>query len=200
MLRIKPGQNSITLPKINRCFTDPCNLYQLILQKRSTNKIYVWKLRDLSQEHPLRYYFPFFIPDCLPFGEYNLFLVQSSEWRDDEIDDLYPALTYRQTDKGAILSCGEYIFDGDRLLVSSAKNVMLTDSAGLVDVEHPGQSFFMTDYSEDNRLEGELYEDLNILYCGLCRYEANEFSPIEGFSVMPKENVNTFKEYTYYNG
>lgn len=114
MTILYPEQEYLSLPKVNRCYENDCNVYQLILQKRSTTSIIVFKPRDISSGHTLRYHFPFAIPKCMAFGEYNLFLVHPSEWKGYEVNDLYVKETYRHTDKHAIKLFGEYIISGER--------------------------------------------------------------------------------------
>lgn len=180
----------LILPKVNRCFEDECNVYQLILQKRSTNSIMVFKLRDLSSGHPLRYYFPFAVPKCMAEGEYNLFLVRPSEWNSREINDLFVNDTIRETDKQAITCFGRYVMSGNRILVSSNKKVL----TGIYD-QNREISYVATEFSDDNRAEGELFEELKIIYSGLLKYKPSELLETDYFVEPKLDRDNEYKEY-----
>lgn len=194
MVILYPHTNILTIPRIDRCKENPCKVYQLILQKKSDNKIIVFKLRDWTIGRSLRYHFNFSIPCEMAFGEYNLYLTQASEWGSDEVNDLYPAETFRQTDKSALIVGGKYIISNGRVLVTSAHKKILVDNSGIVsDKTH--DIFLVTEFSDDIRDKGELYEDLKVLYRGLLRYIPDEFTDIQTYSEPDRQQRNTYTEY-----
>lgn len=185
----------VILPKINRCYQNDCNVYQLILQKCSNNEIFVFIVRDFSLKNDPRYRFKFAVPDCMGIGEYNLFLVTNSEWNSYELDQYFVKNSYRQTDKEAITFCDNYIVIDGKVLMTSKKHVPFTQ---LNDITGNQCAFYTTIHeSNDPRSEGELFEEIQVIYCGLLKLQYDELSNNINF-VELNSNIDT--KYIEYGG
>lgn len=185
--------NELIIPRINRCGDSDCRIFQLVLQKRSTNKLFVFKLRDYAFKDSIRHHFKFAVPDEMDLGEYNLFLVSSGEWQQAELNDLFIKDTFRQTDKGAITINGQYIVSNGRILVTKNKKSelkKLNDFTG-----RTGIYYTFTEQSKDPRVEGELFEEIDIIYSGLLKLVPDELTSIDNYVERVNTKNNKFVEY-----
>lgn len=171
MIILSETTQIIHLPKLERCKLDECNLYYLLLHNNYTKELWVFKVRDFNS-NPIRFNIYLEIPECFDEGEYTYYLVSVDDWNTDKLSTNYPTQTQFQTDKEAITTNGMYIISNNKMLVTSKfKAKLLIDGKEIKDASHLLTAF---GESDDEREEGEIVKEVNVLNTGLLKYHLNQ--------------------------
>lgn len=194
MIIINNCNEIIELPLFERCKRSFNGIYQLILLHRFTRKVIVYKVIDLNFGIcPIRLRFNIEFPECAELGEYSYYLVDTNEWKDNEVDINFVSETNRKTDKSAITLNGKFIVSDGKLLVTSwfkSKLLFEGDEVGFKD--HP---IIIENESEYKNEVGKIADYLTILHTGILKYK------IDGICCdFPKYDGKNNKNYIQYNG
>lgn len=180
MIIVDKNDLELLIPKSDRCCLDDCNIYQLILQHKSTRKLIIYKVRDYAHDNPLYFQFSFYVPDCSEEGEYNVYLTKYSDWSSCEIDLVDVKQTYRETDKDPVNINGAFIVSGNSILMTSNHKSILEDHFGKLSSN--GDFFIVNEEAKDQRGTGDLVETIQIIQTDLLKYKV----PGSVYGIMPE--------------
>lgn len=175
MIIVDKNDLELLIPKVDRCCLDDCNLYQLILQHKSTRKLIIYRVRDYAHYNPMYFQFSFYIPDCAETGEYNVYLAKNSNWSTCEVDLVNVKQTYRATDKDPVNINGEFIISGNTILMTGRHKAIVDN------LSSNGECIIVNNNAADTRSTGELVEEICILQTDILKYKSSNkrcgFSP-----------------------
>lgn len=162
----------LCLPKVDRCKLSCWDIYQLIIQHKSTRQIFIFKVRDYAPCNPVRFHFYISFPQCMPVGEYDLFIVSGDIWKVEELDPVFPkktTLSYT-TDKTPVMIGGQFIVSDRKILMSSQTKAIIGDHFGALEVD--GDYIITTIPSQDRRATGEIAqtECIDIIQTDLLKF------------------------------
>ncbi|MCD8079642.1 MAG: hypothetical protein LUF04_04275 [Bacteroides sp.] len=193
MIYITGNEKILLIPRIDRCKNDLCNIYQLLLQNRSTKEITIFQLPDYYYGHPVYYGFKIHLPDWIGYGEYDLFLLSDENWDGKDINPDNPRNTIRYTDKGTISANDMLIVVNGLLLVTKHFKGRWVDATGNK-VEGNKCSFTVDSESKDERLTGETFRCLDIIHTDILKYK-HEYKHSSYVEPRLYKSRGNYKEY-----
>lgn len=191
----------LTIPKINRCKLDGCNVYQLLLHNTYTKEVWMFKVRDsvflknftldINPVSETRFQFHMIFPEDMQHGTYEYYILPNGEWEAEDINVDVIDNSYTATDKSGVVNNGQFLVLGDKLLVLSSFEAKVVMN-GLSVFLNENTALKHTTTSKDERLEGEIFKCLSIIQRGLIKYEIDTFLRGE---TKEFDNKVTYKEF-----
>lgn len=185
------NNSQLIVPKVNRCKSGYCNIYQIVLQNKATKEIIIYKVRDYSSGNPVHYLFNFLVPDWLEYGEYDFYLLPDSDWFNEEIDQDNPSTSVRSVDKGGITANGRFLVSGNTLIVTSNVKAKMYDHTGQVVSGKKG--YLVTAQARDTDPCGDICKGIEIIHTDLLKYKPEN----EPYYAEPK-GISSRKQYKEY--
>lgn len=200
MIILTEKEETIYLPKLERCKLDACNLYYLLLHNNYTKVLWVFKVRDIyANLNPLRFTICFKVPECeegrAPFdeGEYTYYLISYDDFNIDKLSTNYPDRSQIVTDKEAFTYNGLYLVSGDKMLVYSGFKAKV--KACDKEIKYGDSLLIATKKSEDKKAEGKIVTEVSVLNSGLLKYQLNKKICCNNYIEYEGGEQSKFKQY-----
>lgn len=114
MVVLKHQCQEIFLERFRYCGNNTENGLQLILQDTADKELLIFDVTDLNEGETPRYKVEICFPDdCLKRITYDYYLVEASNWLEDEINIDYPCKTIRKADNVVLMAGNFYLTAGD---------------------------------------------------------------------------------------